>query len=110
MKLKGSSLVESVIAIAIISICILIASLVYMNVVSKTNSVAYYNALQQVDLLAVETVTQTNYENETFNYPGCNIEKEVVIDKADGTALLKFRIKIGTKTHEVDRLVLYHEN
>jgi len=108
-ELKASSLVESVVAISIISICALVAFLVYLNIVKQSKSVHYYNAKHQVEFLAHESVKQQNYEEDIFQFNGYTITKNVSIDKEEQTVFLAFIIKTGNSEHQINKLITYYE-
>ncbi len=103
--LKANSLVESVIAIAIISICILVAFLIYLNVIRQNKPVHYYEAKHRVEMLYNESVADKNYESEDYVYEGYSIEKLVNILKEDKVIRLDFKIKTGNKTYEINKVI-----
>lgn len=76
-KLQASSLIESVMAIAIISICISIATLVYVNLLKTDYEIAYYKAKQKITQLHLETIEQQLFEDEVYGFESYTISKEV---------------------------------
>lgn len=108
-NLKASSLVESVVAIAIISICALIAFLVYLNIIKQNNSSSYYKARHQVETLTFESVKHLDYDDDLFQFDGYTIEKKVTINKDDNTVLLSFHVKTANKEHKINKLIPYYE-
>lgn len=109
-NLKASSLVESVIAIAIISVAALVAFMVYLNVIRQNKTIYYYAAKHEVELLTQQAVMQKNYDDDEFNYNAYTINKEVIIDKNEQVAYVTFTIKTGGKTFLVNKLIPYHES
>lgn len=107
--LKASSLMESVIAISIISICGLVAFLVYLNVISQNKSVHYYKAKHNVEFLTYESEKLQDYDEEVFKYSGYTITKKVNIDEETYTAILSFLIKTGNKEYQINKLIPYNE-
>ncbi|MEO1033526.1 MAG: hypothetical protein AAFX55_19215 [Bacteroidota bacterium] len=103
--LKANSLLESVIAIAIISICILVAFLVYINVIKQNKSVINYNAKHQVEQIYQQSMADQDFENENYVYKNCIIEKRVTILEKEQIIRFDFRIKTGDKTHIIPKVV-----
>ncbi|MDO5981431.1 hypothetical protein [Flavivirga spongiicola] len=108
-KLKASSLVESVIAIAIISICVLVVFMAYLNVINLNKSVYYYKAKHTVEFLTHESIEQQDYEDDVFKYRGYTVTKKVTINKEDQVVLLSFFIKTGHNEYQINKLIPYNE-
>ncbi len=106
-SLKASSLVESVIAIAIISVCVLVAFMIYINVVSQNHSVNYYQAKHKVDYLVQQSIDDNEHDDELYTFDGYTINKVVEIRKEERTTLLTFTIKTGGKTYIINKLLPY---
>ncbi len=109
-QLKGASLIETIIAIVIISICLLVAFLIYLNVVKQNHSLAYYNAKHKVELLNQMVVEEKNYDNAIYNYKNYSINKEVEVHNEKNTAELKWTIKTKNKIHSIKRIVPYYND
>ena len=77
IHLKASSLIESVMAIAIISICVFIATLVYAKLLESDYEIAYYKAKQKVSELHYQTTTEQLFDNDEYDYESFKIKKEV---------------------------------
>ncbi len=75
--LKASSLIESVMAIAIISICVFIATLVYVKLLESDYEISYYKAKQKISELHYQTISEQLFDNEEFDYKSYKIKKEV---------------------------------
>ena len=103
--LKANSLVESVIAIAIISICILVAFLIYLNVIKQSKSVHYYEAKHKVEMLFNDTVNNNNYEDEDYVYKNYSIQKVVDISKKEHVIYVNYKIKTATKTYLINKVI-----
>lgn len=108
--LKANSLVESVIAIAIISICILVAFLIYLNVIKQNKSVHYYEAKHKVESIFENSIITESYEDETFNYKYYSIEKTVGISEKENTIRIDFKIKTNNKTYTINKLIELHKD
>lgn len=88
-KLKASSLIESVIAMTIISVCILIAMTIYTMVLKSSNSITHYQSLTEKQKILNETKSNPELTNETFNYKNFIIEKKVSVHESiDGLLLV----------------------
>ena len=74
-NLQASSMLESVIAIAIISVCLVIATMVYVKVIDTDYDMAYYMAQQEVSKLHYQTLKDQSFEDETFDYEVFKINK-----------------------------------
>ena len=104
-KLKASSLMESVIAIAIIAVCLLIASLIYVKLLDSDYEVAYYEAKQKVKELHFETITNQQFEDETYQYDAYKITKTVndtSIDLKEVNFEIKTKKKVENYTFQVN--------
>ena len=108
--IKANSLVESVIAIAIISICILAAFLIYLNVIKQNKSVHYYEAKHQVESIFENSIITINYEDETFNYKYYSIEKTVDVSEKENTVRIDFKIKTKNKAYTINKLTVLHKD
>ena len=107
--LKASSIVESVIAISIISICALVAFTVYLNVIGQNKSTYYYNAKHKINFLTQQSIQTKDYDDELYTYKGYSIDKKVVINKGEHTVLLAFTISLGDKKSIINKLISYNE-
>lgn len=107
--LKASSIVESVIAIAIISICILVASLTYINVIKQNKSVNYYKAKHQVELINNEMLIEQNFNNDSFSFNNYTIKKDVELKEAENIAYVTYTITIGDKVDVIKKVIPLNE-
>ncbi len=108
-RLKASSIVESVIAISIISICALVAFTVYLNVISQNKPTYYFNAKHKINLLTQQSIQTNDYEDDLYTYKGYSIDKKAAINKEEHTVLLRFTISIGNKKNVINKLIPYDE-
>ena len=106
-SLKASSLLESVIAIAIISICILVAFSIYLNVMNTKKPIAYLNAKHKVEAWTQEIISKRDFDDDTYSTEGFVITKSAQINEHDKNVLLKFSITTHSKTYEIQKMVLY---
>ena len=77
MFVKGSSLIETVISITIITICSLIATLVYTSVINQTPILKKYEYEYEVEKLINKTITEKDYTYYKKKFEGFTIEKKV---------------------------------
>lgn len=108
--IKANSLIESVIAIAIISICILVAFLIYLNVIKQNKSVHYYEAKHRAESIFENSIITKSYEDETFNYKHYSIEKTVDISEEENTIRIDFKIKTNSKIYTIHKLTVLHKD
>ncbi|MEP1490154.1 MAG: hypothetical protein ABJK28_17175 [Algibacter sp.] len=108
-RLQASSVMESVIAISIISICALVAFTIYLNVISQNKSTHYFNAKHKINLLTQQSILESDYDEDIYSFNGYTINKEVTINNTEHTALLKFTVKLGHTIDVVNRLIPYYE-
>lgn len=73
-KVTASSILESVIALTIISICLYIATMVFSFVFTKKNSPKFYNTVNQVNELFYKS--QLNLDSIEYEAENIIIEKE----------------------------------
>lgn len=107
--LKASSIIESVIAISIISICALVALTIYLNVIGQKKSIQYFNAKQKIDYLIGQSILKNDYEDNFYSYKDYTIKKKTTINKAENTALLRFTVKTAGKLYLFNSLIPYNE-
>lgn len=103
-KLEASSLIESVMAIAIISICMFIASLVYVKLLDADYNVSYYKAKQKVTLLHLQTIEEQLFDDEVYDFESFKIVKEVQ-PYSEALKKVNFEIQTSTKKESFNYLV-----
>gem|GEM_PF-2778550 len=95
-KLQASSLIESVMAIAIISICISMATLIYVKLLQSDYEIAYYKAKQKIALFHLETIEEQLFEDEVYNFESYKITKQVK-EYSLGVNQVDFELQTKTK-------------
>jgi len=105
-KLQASSLIESVMAIAIISICISIATLVYVKLLQSDYEIAYYKAKQKITELHLQTIEEQLFEDEVYSFESYTITKQV---KAYNRVVNQVNFKLQTKTKKETQYYLVKE-
>lgn len=79
-RLRASSLGETVIAMALISICLGMTLIVYGRVISSSENISSYLAEQKVKQLIYETEEEQLFEDEDFEYGSYKVLKRVERD------------------------------
>lgn len=100
-------MVESVIAIAIISICIMVAFMVYINVISTVHSTNYFKAKHKIEYLVFKSIEENDYQDNLFKYEGFTIDKKVQIRAAEHMAEVTFTVSTASKKYIINRLIPY---
>lgn len=104
---KGSSILESIIAIVIISVCVLVAFTIYINVVKRDKPITYYKAKQKVEFLTQEVLETKDYEANSYKYENYSIIKTVEIRENEKIAVLEWTIKTINKVYNVKKIIPY---
>lgn len=102
---SGSSIIESIIAVLLISICSLVAFTIYLNVITQNKSTSYYEAKHTIELIHFKTQEEQDLEDDIFKYKNYTIEKQVRIDSKAHIAFIDYIIKSNTKTITVTKLI-----
>ncbi len=79
-------------AIAIISVCLFIATLIYIRVLDSEHDVSYYRAKQEISMLYFKAVKEQDFEDNTYDYEAFKITKEVV-DYNSETKQIQFEVE-----------------
>ncbi|WP_353780193.1 hypothetical protein [Winogradskyella sp. 3972H.M.0a.05] len=106
-RVKASSLVESIIAIVIISVCVMIAFMVYVQVMQNSHPIPYYEAKHKIQKIIQEDMKANDFENNTYKHTNYTIDKSVFINREDKIVELKFKITSGEKIYIINTLVPY---
>ena len=105
-KLEASSLLESVIATAIIAICILVATIVFVNVFKTSFSTDYIQARQKLHTIVHELHQQNNIEDQTYTFTNFTIEQDVnTYEDNSSIKQIDFTITTNTKTETFSYLI-----
>lgn len=108
-KLKASSLIESVVAIAIISICVFIATLIYVKLLETDYEIAFYKAKQKVSVLYLQTIEEQLFEDEVYDFGDYKIVKEIN-DFSDKVKEVEFEILTKSKSEKYNYLIKIEED
>lgn len=102
-KLKASSIYESVISIAIISITITVATFIFMNIINSQDTISYYQAIEMVNKLKNECIQKQEFINKSINLKEYTIIQTVNKYK-DKNKLKIVRYEITTNKKKVKTL------
>lgn len=86
-RVKASSIYESVISIAIISITITVATSIFVNIMSSQDSIAYYQMIEKVSQLKTTCTTKQYFKSKNFDFKSYKINQ--VITNYDNNKNLK---------------------
>ena len=103
--IKASSLIETVMAITLISICSLIALTVYLNVITQNKPVYYYEAKHTIEKLAQQAEQEQDFTDDSYRYTNYTIEKTRKIDTEGLVAIIDYSIQIGQKVYTIKKLI-----
>ena len=109
-KIKGSSLVETVIAITIITVCALTATLVYSIIIDQTPPIKKYEWSVEVNKLMEETSLKNDFVPFNRKYKGYSIESRLS-RKMEGSNLesIEFLV-VSEKDTVLFPMLLYKED
>lgn len=100
-KLQASSLMESVIATAIIAICVIMATIVFVNVFKTGHSTAFFEGSQEIHTIIRNLKQQEKAEDDTYSYPSFTIEQKVTT--YENSIHLKY-VQLELRTNEKRKL------
>lgn len=109
-KIKAYSIVESAIAMSVITACLGIGSLVFSNVIQNSKNFSDHYLENDVDSILTATVDHELYINESIETNNGIIEKTIEINENSGLMTIKLSgsSKSGKKIEK--NLLLYHRN
>lgn len=102
---KGSSIAETVVAMAVIAICMSMAMIIYVRVLDTEKNVAYYKSEQKVKELYWETESKKDFLDEDFDFNIFKIKKKVVELKDDELYKVTFTTFINKQKKEYSYIV-----
>ena len=104
---KASSLVESIIAITIIAICLLIALRLYINVLESGPSADNQRAKFKVNALVEDMKLNQNFDSEVYGYKTYKISKEVTdYQNRNNLKKVSYTVQCKTDTITYDYLIV----
>ncbi|PTX64077.1 hypothetical protein C8N46_101687 [Kordia periserrulae] len=98
-KIQASSLMESVLATAIIAICVVIATIVFVNVFKINYDTTFIEARHTIKAIIVKLQNQSKIEDDTYEFSEYSIE-QIVKPHDDYPKIqhIEFTIKTNTRT------------
>ena len=98
-KIQASSLAESVIAMALVAVCLVVVTSVFSNVVSNTAPVSLYEGRQEIKKWAQETQNSKQYTDDSKKEINYSITRSVTRDRDQGYTVI-FTLETGKKKEE----------
>lgn len=110
-NLRASSLLETLIATTIISICVAVAISVFVSVMNISSySIASMKAKNKMEEMYMETITNQNYSSESVKTAQYIIHKEIYTsDALKNFVRIEFSIEVRGKTNVINRYVWVEE-
>jgi hypothetical protein len=105
--LKAASLVESVIAIVIITLCVSIAFLIYIKVVQSEQNLNIIEAHHKIEEITHNSKKYKVYTSKTYNYNNYKITKEVEINEDLQIVYLNYTVLTNKKSVIVKKIIPY---
>lgn len=78
-KIKGATLIESLIAMAVIMLCFGIATTVYVNVISSGNQLQKLKSQLLLKKIAVETKQSRLFLDEKISFDEIVVQKKIIL-------------------------------
>lgn len=103
--LKASSLIETVMAITLISICSLVALTIYLNVITQNNPTYYYEAKHTIKKLTQTIEKEQDFEDDTYKYSNYTIEKSTSVNTEKQIAIINYKILTGQKAYTIKKII-----
>lgn len=91
-NIKASSLLESVMAIAIISFCLVIATMIYAQLYDSDYDMGFYKTKHKVSELHYQTIREQSFENENYKSEGGYRIEKTVEDYEEGVKRVQFKV------------------
>lgn len=107
MTYKAASLMETVMAIAVITICSAVAVMLFTSVLNTTPVLKAFEYRSEMDELVAQTIANNDISPLTQNGKGYRLEKEVEAQEIPNLYKVTFTLQ-GTKTIVKRELLLYH--
>lgn len=105
-KIKASSLMESVMATAIIATCVVIATIVFVNVFKTSFSTDSIQARQEIQTIINELNQQKDITDHTYVFSNFTIKQEVSIYENNvKLKQINFTIITNTDTEEFSYII-----
>jgi len=103
----ASSIVESIIAVVLISTCAMVGFVIYLNVILQSKTTYYYEAKHKIETIHYKACKEQDLNNETFSYTYYTINKEVNVNNT--IAFVDYIITIGSKKSTITKLILTND-
>lgn len=92
--IKASSIYESVISIALISITISVATFVFVNIMNSQKSLSHYQMIEEIAILKQKCIEKQSFTNSSLEFKEYEIDKTVSNFKENNQLkLVRFTVK-----------------
>ena len=97
-RLRAFTLFESVVAISIITILLVVASMIYGNIMSSEKPLSYYQAQEEVNKIFNETKAEGAFFTKNFSFEKFDIQQDVEFYKGNTKLYeITYTVTSGTK-------------
>ena len=97
-RLKSFTLFESVVAISIITVLLVVASMIYSNVISSEKPLTYYQAQEEVEKIFNETKESGAFFTQSFSFETYDVQQDVEFYKGNNQLYqITYTVTSGTK-------------
>lgn len=107
---KGSTLLETIMAITIVTLCSLIGTLVYGKVIDATPPILKYSVNYEMEKMISRTLIDKDITPIINEFKGFQVVKEVVLKGSNGLFEVTFLATFGTRKIERKIWVRANEN
>ena len=99
VQLPAFTLFESVVAVSVITVLLLISSMIYANIIDAEKPIPYYQARQEVDKIFQDTKSSQAFFTKNYSFENYDIEQVVEPYKGNKKLVqIDYTVKNGTKT------------
>ena len=110
LKVKAYSLLESVVAISIITICVGLGTTIYSNVISSEKPLITYDANEEIKRLFNELKTSRHYFNKSVDFELYSIEQGINFYKGNQLVyLVEYKVMFNNKNIATQKFLLGNE-
>lgn len=99
-KIRASSISESVIAMALIAICLVMATAIYSQVIMSGGTLTDVVVEQKIKELVWQTEAEQLFEDEDFDFKVYKIEKRVSKQIVNGLVEITFTVLNGKNRYK----------
>ena len=106
-RLKASSLTESIMAMAIISICLAMATTIYVRVLKGSMNLPVLIAKQEMKAILFDMVLTGDFQDAETSFPSFELRRRVVpVPSSKGAYQVDFELRAGDRSVTYKHIVL----